>query len=168
MKRGKSSRYVHLPDLPLDLGLGQELTLQAHPNAKFASLALLADVVAGRTKCTGPTIELSPAPTATPSPIPSHMPPPTIPASGPSPIGVGFHPHPQALPHISTAAASHQVTATPGVKRRMGVETSAVRDALRILDSTPSRATSEVEHVKAEPIDLDEVNERASKKFRLD
>jgi hypothetical protein len=122
--------------------------------------------VAGRTKCTGPTIELSPAPTATPSPIPSHMPPPTIPASSTSPIGVGYHP--EAHSHIPAAVGSHQVTVTPGIKRRMGVETSAVRDALRILDSTPSRATSEVEHVKAEPIDLDEVNERASKKIRLD
>jgi hypothetical protein len=50
----------------------------------------------------------------------------------------------------------------------MGVETSAVRDALRILDSTPSRATSEVEGVKVEPLDLDEVNERAAKKIRVE
>ena len=148
--------------LPLHDFQDRSLMIQAHPNAKFASLALLADVVAGRTKCTGPTIELSPAPTATPSPIPAHMPPPSIPAARSSPIGVGVH------PHIPAAAHTHQVTAGPGIKRRMGVETSAVRDALRILDSTPSRATSEVETVKAEPIDLDEVNERAAKKIRLD
>lgn len=75
---------------------------------------------------------------------------------------------------ISTSSA----TAT-GVKRRVAVETSAVRDALRILDSTPSRAASEVTttpakgqgemevQVKAEPLDLDEVNHRATKKLRL-
>lgn len=50
----------------------------------------------------------------------------------------------------------------------MGVETSAVRDALRILDSTPSRATSELGQVKAEPVDLDEVNERAVKRVRVE
>jgi hypothetical protein len=54
----------------------------------------------------------------------------------------------------------------------MGVETSAVRDALRILDSTPSRAASELEsgvgQVKTEPIDLDEVNERAVKRVRVE
>ena len=56
-----------------------------------------------------------------------------------------------------------------GIKRRMGVETSAVRDALRMLDSTPSRAASEVvESVKMEPLDLDEVNERAAKKIRTE
>lgn len=50
----------------------------------------------------------------------------------------------------------------------MGVETSAVRDALRMLDSTPSRATSEVEGVKIEPMDLDDINERAVKKVRIE
>lgn len=75
-------------------------------------------------------------------------------------IGVGIHPQPQVK--TTQMPASHG-----GIKRRMGVETSAVRDALRILDSTPSRATSEVEGVKVEPIDLDEVNERAAKKIRV-
>ncbi|QRV83342.1 hypothetical protein RhiJN_11358 [Ceratobasidium sp. AG-Ba] len=36
--------------------------LKAHPNVAFADLALLADVVARRTKCTGPRIVLSPTP----------------------------------------------------------------------------------------------------------
>ncbi|KAG8681381.1 hypothetical protein FRC08_015672, partial [Ceratobasidium sp. 394] len=36
--------------------------LKAHPNVAFADLALLADVVARRTKCTGPRVSLSPTP----------------------------------------------------------------------------------------------------------
>lgn len=36
--------------------------LKAHPNVTHASLSLLADVVARRTKCTGPRVELSPEP----------------------------------------------------------------------------------------------------------
>jgi hypothetical protein len=58
--------------------------------------------------------------------------------------------------------------AVSGTKRRVAVETSAVRDALRMLDSTPSRSASEVIQVKTEPLDLDEVNARASKRIRLD
>lgn len=37
-------------------------TLKAHPNAKFAPLAMLADVVARRHKVRGPRVELSPSP----------------------------------------------------------------------------------------------------------
>jgi hypothetical protein len=73
---------------------------------------------------------------------------------------VGAHSH----PHVKDLVpAPHG-----GIKRRMGVETSAVRDALRMLDSTPSRAASEVEGVKVEPLDLDELNERAAKKIRVE
>jgi hypothetical protein len=87
-------------------------------------------------------------------------------------IGVGAHvtvPTPHHT-HSHAHNHAHQTTAAHGgVKRRMGVETSAVRDALKMLDSTPSRATSEVEPVvKSEPVDLDEVNARATKKVRLE
>jgi len=118
--------------------------------------------VAGRTKCTGPTIELSPVPTHLPSPIPP-------PRSTTSAIGVGMSAGPPSpLPMTTPSQTSAHAVPVSGAKRRMGVETSAVRDALRILDSTPSRATSELVHVKAEPLDLDEVNERAVKKARLE
>ena len=45
-----------------------------------------------------------------------------------------------------------------------------MRDALRMLDSTPSRAASEAEvtHVKSEPLDLEEVNDRATKRIRVE
>ncbi|KAI0068381.1 hypothetical protein BV25DRAFT_1818792 [Artomyces pyxidatus] len=36
--------------------------LKSHPNVAFADLSLLADVVARRSKCTGPTVVISPAP----------------------------------------------------------------------------------------------------------
>ncbi|KAH9944107.1 uncharacterized protein BXZ73DRAFT_73716 [Epithele typhae] len=38
--------------------------IKSHPNAAFTDLALLADVVARRSKCTGPRVEISPAPGA--------------------------------------------------------------------------------------------------------
>ncbi|TFK89639.1 hypothetical protein K466DRAFT_544948 [Polyporus arcularius HHB13444] len=36
--------------------------IKSHPNAAFTDLSLLADVVARRSKCTGPRVEISPAP----------------------------------------------------------------------------------------------------------
>ena len=36
--------------------------LKAHPNVEFADLALLAEVVASRSKCTGPRVVISPSP----------------------------------------------------------------------------------------------------------
>lgn len=66
------------------------MRIQAHPNARFASLSLLADVVAQRTTCAGPQVESSPDPAS---------------------------------------------LAQTG-KRRLKVGTSAVRDALRLLDET--------------------------------
>ncbi|CDO76605.1 hypothetical protein BN946_scf184868.g19 [Trametes cinnabarina] len=36
--------------------------IKSHPNAAFTDLSLLAEVVARRTKCTGPRVEISPAP----------------------------------------------------------------------------------------------------------
>ncbi|KAI0313549.1 hypothetical protein OF83DRAFT_1065309 [Amylostereum chailletii] len=38
--------------------------IKSHPNVTFADLSLLADVVARRSKCTGPTVVISPAPGA--------------------------------------------------------------------------------------------------------
>ena len=36
--------------------------IKSHPNAAFTDLSLLAEVVARRSKCTGPRVEISPAP----------------------------------------------------------------------------------------------------------
>lgn len=73
--------------------------LKAHPNAQFTPLAVLADVVARRTKCDGPRVELSPPPDE------------------------------RRLADARAIIASH------AVKRRLAVETSAVRDALKYLDT---------------------------------
>lgn len=69
--------------------------LKAHPNARTANLAMLADVVARRTKCVGPRVELSPEAEERAR-------------SASDPLGSD--------------------------KRTLRVETSGVRDALRLLD----------------------------------
>ncbi|KAK8858647.1 hypothetical protein IAR55_002876 [Kwoniella newhampshirensis] len=99
--------------------------LKAHPNAKFASLALLADVVARRTKCLGPRVEMSPAP---PSPMPS----PVV---------------PMAIPARSSAAlepASATMT-SQARKRQFEIETSGLRDALKLLDKATPTPSSPME-----------------------
>ena len=68
--------------------------LKAHPNSKFTPLAILADVVARRSKVVGPRVELSPEP-----------------------------------------EGRCEKTGTTGAKRRLAVETSAVREALQYLDT---------------------------------
>ncbi|WVR06431.1 hypothetical protein IAU60_003462 [Kwoniella sp. DSM 27419] len=94
--------------------------LKAHPNAKFASLALLADVVARRTTSLNPTIAL-PGPSQGPSQA----------ASSPSrsPVGVP----------VAGRGASSGLAGQAGKKRNFELETSAVRDALKLLDrATPA------------------------------
>ncbi|OWZ63310.1 hypothetical protein AYX14_05333 [Cryptococcus neoformans] len=100
--------------------------LKAHPNAKFASLALLADVVARRTKCLGPRVEMSPMP-ASPAPT----------ASAPTPIPIAAH---SASPRSrQPMLGSSDIPNTQQKRRNIEVETSAVRDALKLLDeATPA------------------------------
>ncbi|GMK57511.1 hypothetical protein CspeluHIS016_0403450 [Cutaneotrichosporon spelunceum] len=74
--------------------------LKAHPNAQFAPLAVLADVVARRTKCDGPRVELSPPPDE------------------------------RGMADARATLAGHAV-------KRLAVETSALRDALKYLDTHP-------------------------------
>ncbi|KAG8678636.1 hypothetical protein FRC09_019679 [Ceratobasidium sp. 395] len=100
--------------------------LKAHPNVAFADLALLADVVARRTKCTGPRISLSPTP-----------------EGDSAPPGEGgrveedteamdedeenmLHPPPKLVPHAALVRC--------GRERLMRVQTEGVRDALAMLD----------------------------------
>lgn len=100
--------------------------LKAHPNAKFASLALLADVVARRTKCLGPRVEMSPMPT---SPAPT--------TSAPVSVPVAAHPI-SPRPH-QPMLGSPDMPSTQQKRRNIEVETSAVRDALKLLDeATPA------------------------------
>ncbi|OCF45955.1 hypothetical protein I317_00043 [Kwoniella heveanensis CBS 569] len=111
--------------------------LKAHPNAKFASLALLADVVARRTTSLNPT---------SPSPMPSS------PIRSPALSATGAPGH--SRPPVSTSSTTSAVTgagagasAVGGKKRNFELETSAVRDALRLLDSaTPAGSPAPGEH----------------------
>lgn len=110
--------------------------LKAHPNSKFASLSLLADVISGRTMSTGVKGD-SPAH----SPLPSS---PVVRASPvPGPLGV------------------------VGKKRTMAVETSAVRDALRLLDST-SAPSSPAVSASDNKVDNDGLIERDAKKRKIE
>jgi hypothetical protein len=118
-------------------------TLKAHPNSRFASLALLADVVAGRTVCTGPRgdepgASLPGSPAAAPSAAQQAL---------SQEVGVGA-PRLRSKP-ISTESKASGSSPVPGPlaapvarKRNMAVETSAVRDALRLLDKTPGPSPS--------------------------
>ena len=110
--------------------------LKAHPNSRFASLALLADVVAGRTVCTGPKADDSAA-----SPLPGSP----VQQALAQEIGVGA-PKARTKP-LSMGSTGSPASPSPGPgslaapiarKRNMAVETSAVRDALRLLDKTPA------------------------------
>ncbi|KAK4685499.1 AP-1-like transcription factor, partial [Tremellales sp. Uapishka_1] len=98
-----SSGPSHVPQIQQETMRCDEAwkALKAHPNAQYTSLALLADVVAKRTKCTGPRVELSPPP------------------------------------------ETRLVDDPP--KRRVQVETSSVRNALRLLDTTPAPGAPEGE-----------------------
>nr|ODN93927.1 hypothetical protein L203_00095 [Cryptococcus depauperatus CBS 7841] len=109
--------------------------LKAHPNAKFASLALLADVVARRTKCLGPRVEMCPSPMPA-SPAPFNNTSTSVSARGRIPSHL---PLPSSTHASSDVDASQSLAASNYMnhryqKRSIEVETSAVRDALRLLD----------------------------------
>lgn len=101
-------------------------TLKAHPNAKFASLAFLADVVAQRA---GPHMSGTTAAEAPMSPIsaPGGMSP--APKSGL--VHSGSVVRDEARPEMGAEGRRDG-------KRKVVVESSAVRDALRLLDGTPA------------------------------
>ncbi|WVQ96442.1 hypothetical protein IAU59_003547 [Kwoniella sp. CBS 9459] len=133
--------------------------LKAHPNAKFASLALLADVVARRTTSLNPT---------SPSPMPSS------PIRSPALSATGVNAAETSRPPVSSSSTTSAVTgAGPGgvggKKRNFELETSAVRDALRLLDSaTPagSPAPGEHDHDYRHDHDVD-AGERMGKRRRM-
>ncbi|WVQ83210.1 hypothetical protein IAT38_005349 [Cryptococcus sp. DSM 104549] len=142
-------------------------TLKAHPNAKFASLALLADVVARRTKCLGPRVELSPMPG---SPAPPHASTPG-PSHSHSPHFSPSHAHPHAHAHAHPHVHLHKGTASPSAgagssplsasqaaslkKRNLEVETSALRNALKLLDeATPAPSPEPERELKKRKVDF--------------
>ncbi|WVF68922.1 hypothetical protein IAT40_003696 [Kwoniella sp. CBS 6097] len=112
--------------------------LKAHPNAKFASLALLADVVARRTTSLNP---------ASPSPMPSS------PIRSPALSAIGVTGAGSSRPPVSSSSTTTSIATGAGAdmvggkKRNLELETSAVRDALRLLDSaTPAGSPAPDEH----------------------
>ena len=89
--------------------------LKAHPNVSFADLALLADVVAGRSKCTGPRVTLSPVPEGSGCPESDSV----LLADPPE--------RPKLIPQ--------EILVKCGQERVRQVQAAGVRDALRLLDA---------------------------------
>jgi hypothetical protein len=95
--------------------------LKAHPNVEFADLALLAEVVASRSKCTGPRVDISPSPTD------------------------GFVPELTPFSQVGKAQTSAEqslfqrgtqtVFLECGRRRVREVHKEAIQDALRLLDA---------------------------------
>jgi hypothetical protein len=83
--------------------------IKEHPNVQFADLALLAEVVASRSKCTGPRVVITPPPERANNPIYRRNSPP------------------QLVPQ--------EVLMECGRRRVREVHSDAVRDALRMLDA---------------------------------
>ncbi|KAJ7225417.1 hypothetical protein GGX14DRAFT_349720 [Mycena pura] len=104
--------------------------LKSHPNVGFADLNMLADVVARRSKCTGPRITASPPPLSEESV--------SVPAGTSSEQPVLLtdpHAHFREKERARTSATPPQVQC--GHQRVREVRADAVREALRLLDSMP-------------------------------
>ncbi|KAH8102495.1 hypothetical protein BXZ70DRAFT_928740 [Cristinia sonorae] len=117
--------------------------IKSHPNVSFADLTLLADVVARRSKCTGPRVEISPAPgTITPERGIS----PSLLSTKLPPSRLHMHATPRHLADPSTgysegssgSAVPDQIGSTSmvncGRSKIREVQADGVRDALRLLD----------------------------------
>ncbi|KAI0639729.1 hypothetical protein C8Q77DRAFT_1152686 [Trametes polyzona] len=118
--------------------------IKSHPNAAFTDLSLLAEVVARRTKCTGPTVEISPAPgTITPERGLSPGLPAYTQQQDSQPI-ILTDPHAQYHERQRTRAngassppqlVPQEVLVKCGRQRVREVMADGVRDALRLLDA---------------------------------
>jgi AP-1-like factor len=104
--------------------------IKAHPNASFANLSLLAEVVARRSKCTGPTVVISPAlGDATPERI--NSPEVQFPAPGLLPATDTLAlPGPSPMP-----IPSQDLTLCCGQKKVCQVYAGDVQNALHLLDT---------------------------------
>jgi AP-1-like transcription factor len=129
--------------------------IKSHPNVAFADLDLLAEVVARRTKCTGPRVEIFPAPgSITPErgispitmfsqqrpgssgsqPIVPHQHRFAMPSSSPAMPRLGESERGEAPPSLQLVP--QEVLAQCGQRQRVReVDADSVRDALRLLDS---------------------------------
>ncbi|KAI0721314.1 hypothetical protein C8T65DRAFT_566132 [Cerioporus squamosus] len=118
--------------------------IKSHPNAAFTDLSLLADVVARRSKCTGPRVEISPAPgSITPERglSPSIGLPPAFTQQFDSQPIILTDPHAQYHERQRTRTSSppqlvpQDVLVKCGRQRVREVMADGVRDALRLLDA---------------------------------
>lgn len=104
--------------------------LKSHPNVSFADLTLLADVVARRSKCTGPRVVISPAPgSCTPERSTTPMDDEGMSSPPPPPVKEEIREPPlQLVPEEILLRCGQQ-------QRLREVQASGVRDALRLLDA---------------------------------
>lgn len=119
--------------------------IKSHPNATFADLELLAEVVARRSKCTGPRVEISPAPGdvtpergLSPSILPS-----SLPRAEEDNQSIVLH-DPHADYHAKqreitveslSRTTTQDIVVSCGRSRVREVQADGVREALRILDA---------------------------------
>ncbi|KAJ7070927.1 hypothetical protein C8F01DRAFT_1046676 [Mycena amicta] len=99
---------------------------KAHPNVDFSDLDMLADVVARRSKCTGPTISITPPPGTAETAV----------AAGTSSESPVLLTDPHA--HFHEQELARAIVLPPHLECQRGVRevrADAVREALRLLDS---------------------------------
>ncbi|KAJ7181771.1 hypothetical protein C8R43DRAFT_970399 [Mycena crocata] len=105
-------------------------TLKSHPNVAFTDLDMLADVVARRSKCTGPRIILTP--------------PPELEVEAAVAVGTNSeqpvlltdpHAHFREKERARASTSPPRLEEKCGQRRVREVQADAVRDALRILDA---------------------------------
>ncbi|CAL1695354.1 unnamed protein product [Somion occarium] len=120
--------------------------IKSHPNATFADLELLAEVVARRSKCTGPRVEISPAPgSITPE---RGLSPSLLPSSLPSRMDDDSQSIVLTDPHARyhekqreygsdplSGPGTQEVFVRCGRSRVREVQADGVREALRLLDA---------------------------------
>jgi AP-1-like factor len=113
--------------------------LKSHPNVAFADLSLLADVVARRSKCTGPRVVISPALGAvTPERVNS---PPVNAQQGSSDNQLIFLTDPHGCYHETKTSlppprfVSRELLVECGRQRIREVRADAVKEAMHMLDS---------------------------------
>ena len=120
--------------------------LKSHPNVSFADLTLLAEVVARRSKCTGPTVVISPplgslTPERTSSPHTSRNPPLTVGVDNNAVLLSDPHAHYRmkeqerfagSAPELTPEEEFLQCSQSCSVRE---VHAAGVREALALLDS---------------------------------
>ncbi|KAF8640950.1 hypothetical protein AX17_000597 [Amanita inopinata Kibby_2008] len=113
--------------------------IKAHPNVSFADLSLLAEVVARRSKCNGPTVIISPAPgEVTPERVGSpaaNIDAQRFSAEESAPLTISYVERAQSVAASPSQVMSQDVILKCGRKKVCEVYADGVQDALRILDA---------------------------------